>query len=913
MCLDIQLKCAVRDKKTQEEKEQHKQGSIRNEGSKDGFVENRRRQFQQNNFNRRVQQNKFEKGRNAENKEGNKKYHENTVKYAYRPKKAEIPVQNNVNNGTSNAKNGPNIPTTDKLSSGFKGKQNTNKYAVLADYNEEGMGKKINAKQMAEVDYFVKQKLQPTPFETSKWSHKLVNYYKESWERMIDKGDKVEDIEDNMELKLASWNIRGMGTVDKQDEIQKLIPENNLSILAILETRAKGKEVERICSKVFNRWNWTTNMSNCIQEKTKFFCSFVYAANHGKERAELWKDLAYQKKIVNGGPWVLLGDFNVTLHSHEHSYHCLCIITIPNGLKKKKLNMEGFQMYKVVKTTKKLKKSMKRLNLRNGNLFTKVLLLKDKLKEWQSKIDEDPFNTTFREEEAVILKEYKEAMGRMHKSIIESICDENEVRYFGEDVPGQFLKHFQNFLGKEKAAEMIKDITDKEIKEAIFDIDNDKSPGLDGYTSRFFTKAWICSAVKEFFQTGKLLKEMNATLISLIPKMNTLNKVSDLYKCISKIGLFLKVLEKFGFHEVMVNWIMTCISTSAFSICVNGQSHGYFKGARGLRQGDAISPYLFTLVMEVLNFILIKNIKSDGSFKYHPGCKDIQLTHLCFADDLMVFCNGDVQSMSIVKKSLNEFSNMSGLLPNLKKAQSSLENYWPSIYLIPKTVVKEIDKVMKNFLWSHGGNNCGKAKIAWKVVYRPKDQGGLGIKPLREWNEVLLMTHIWKIIEQKQNLWVQWVNRVKLKGRNIWDIEIDANDSWGWKMLMGLREKIKPRIFHNIGNGGNTSVWFDKWDHNGPLSNFRTKRDIYDARFKIKDMVVDLIEETRWKWPSEWFDRNSRIFKNGNRDEETMIKIVKNEIKEKLASLIVRRSVAVKRIFEEWELLDDLGENGKEM
>ncbi|GKA90278.1 hypothetical protein Tco_0812148 [Tanacetum coccineum] len=229
---------------------------------------------------------------------------------------------------------------------------------------------------------------------------------------------------------------------------------------------------------------------------------------------------------------------------------------------------------------------------------------------------------------------------------------------------------------------------------------------------------------------------------------------------------------------------------------------------------------------------------------------------------------------------------------------------------------------MKNFLWSHGSSNGGKAKIAWKVVCRPKDQSGLGIKPLREWNEVLLMKHIWKIVEQKQNLWVQWVNRVKLKGRNIWDIEINDNDSWGWKMLMGLRDKMKMHIFHNIGNGLTTSIWFDKWDHNGTLSNFITKRDIYDARLNSNNRVADLIDEARWKWPSEWIgmfpilkdiqvpslndspnkanERNSRAFKNGSEDEETVIKIVKDEIRGKLTSLNVKRSAIVKRVFEEW-------------
>ncbi|GJU01456.1 RNA-directed DNA polymerase, eukaryota, reverse transcriptase zinc-binding domain protein [Tanacetum coccineum] len=90
---------------------------------------------------------------------------------------------------------------------------------------------------------------------------------------------------------------------------------------------------------------------------------------------------------------------------------------------------------------------------------------------------------------------------------------------------------------------------------------------------------------------------------------------------------------------------------------------------------------------------------------------------------------------------------------------------------------------------------------------------------------------------------------------SVWDIDIDVNDSWGWKKLMELRDRIKPHIFHNIGNGKSTSVWYDKWHQLGPLSNIITRREIYDARFKDNDCVFDMIENGRWRWPSEWWEK----------------------------------------------------------
>ncbi|XP_022014977.1 uncharacterized protein LOC110914496 [Helianthus annuus] len=133
-------------------------------------------------------------------------------------------------------------------------------------------------------------------------------------------------------------------------------------------------------------------------------------------------------------------------------------------------------------------------------------------------------------------------------------------------------------------------------------------------------------------------------------------------------GFLKNALLGFGFHRKMVDWIMVCVSTVSFSICVNGTVHGFFKGKRGLRQGDPISPYLFTLVMEVLTSILHHAVRIDSSFRFHNKCEKQQIINLCFADDLFLFARGEVNSARCIMTSLAKFTKMSGLVPSNQKS-----------------------------------------------------------------------------------------------------------------------------------------------------------------------------------------------------------------------------------------------------
>ncbi|GKF09150.1 RNA-directed DNA polymerase, eukaryota, reverse transcriptase zinc-binding domain protein [Tanacetum coccineum] len=212
----------------------------------------------------------------------------------------------------------------------------------------------------------------------------------------------------------------------------------------------------------------------------------------------------------------------------------------------------------------------------------------------------DPHNRSLREIEAKTFKAYKSALkdeesflkhkakvewldegdknskyfynvvkDRLNRNRISYVEDLNGNAFHGLDVGEQFVMHFKSVLGmsyevssianpgslftkfllESEALNLIRAVSDDEIKNALFSIDGNKAPGPDGFSAQFFKDAWsvigsdVCKAVKDFFVNGKLFKEVNATVIALVPKITTPSKVSD-YRPIACCNVVYKIISK---------------------------------------------------------------------------------------------------------------------------------------------------------------------------------------------------------------------------------------------------------------------------------------------------------------------------------------------------------------------------------
>lgn len=85
---------------------------------------------------------------------------------------------------------------------------------------------------------------------------------------------------------------------------------------------------------------------------------------------------------------------------------------------------------------------------------------------------------------------------------------------------------------------------------------------------------------------------------------------------------------------------------------------------------------------------------------------------------------------------------------------------------MPRKVIIEVEKVLKNFLW--GGTR--KVKVKQSNICQPNDKRGLGIPNLTILNDTYILRNIWNICELKEGLRVKWVLLVILKEKSFWEV-----------------------------------------------------------------------------------------------------------------------------------------------
>eukprot|EP00253_Pinus_taeda_P020147 PITA_20147 len=119
---------------------------------------------------------------------------------------------------------------------------------------------------------------------------------------------------------------------------------------------------------------------------------------------------------------------------------------------------------------------------------------------------------------------------------------------------------------------------------------------------------------------------------------------------------------------------MGCITNINFVVLINGAASHFFKSQRGLRQGCPLSPLLFLLAAEGLSRLILK-AKQSGMLTGLEVAVNLFISHLLFVDDILLFLNGNLPEVKVLKDIINLFLKAIGLQINPRKSHFILEGF----------------------------------------------------------------------------------------------------------------------------------------------------------------------------------------------------------------------------------------------
>ncbi|KAL0307418.1 UNVERIFIED_CONTAM: hypothetical protein Sangu_3031200 [Sesamum angustifolium] len=484
----------------------------------------------------------------------------------------------------------------------------------------------------------------------------------------------------------AIWNVRGLNRRDHQVAVRDLVCEFRLHFIALLETRVLQSNATRIQSGVLSRWRW-----------------FVDYAGLGNRIWIAWNDELIDVDILNGlidlvvtignVPWLVRGDFNAVLDMSEvndslgitavwmvgafgrdwidcllmmfgwtmaepvlYMPHTSYIGSLTDGLER------GLSKYAVTRKLKALKPIFRQQRRCKGDLAMNVKLAAGFLE--------------------IMLRQRAKLQWLKGETNAPRF---SSVGFVGGDrtdraIDLRYLRPWaRHILTDDEAQAVIRPITIDEVKTAFFDIEEDKAPGPDGFSSGFFKAAWpvvggevrtphsvaefrpisCCNVIYKVI-TKIIVSRIRESLDLLIsPSQNAFvpgrlisdnvllaqelfsgyNQCRLLPRCALKVDLrkaydtvewdfLIATLRMFGFPALFIRWIEECVTSAHYSVVVNG---------RGI--------------------------------SVHWRCQELKLFQLSFADDLLLLCKADVRSVNLFCRGLDRFATLSGLHTNPQKSQ----------------------------------------------------------------------------------------------------------------------------------------------------------------------------------------------------------------------------------------------------
>lgn len=180
--------------------------------------------------------------------------------------------------------------------------------------------------------------------------------------------------------------------------------------------------------------------------------------------------------------------------------------------------------------------------------------------------------------------------------------------------------------------------------------------------------------------------------------------------------------------------------------------------------------------------------------------------------------------------------NLAGRTCLVKSVMAAIPTYMMQVFWLPRSIIMELNKTMRRFLWSKQKNNRGWHLINWDIVTEEKAYGGLGVKDMDHANAALLGKAVWNLIDKPGKLWVRVMREKYLSNSSLMQVQQVQNASPVWKGILKARDRLKEGFNFRMGTG-TTSLWYADWSGMGKIANQIPYVNIADTQLTLGDLV----------------------------------------------------------------------------
>jgi hypothetical protein len=134
-----------------------------------------------------------------------------------------------------------------------------------------------------------------------------------------------------------------------------------------------------------------------------------------------------------------------------------------------------------------------------------------------------------------------------------------------------------------------------------------------------------------------------------------------------------------------------------------------------------------------------------------------------------------------------------------------------NIYLLPDTLISDIERMINAFWWGGGTNSGGIRWLAWDKLACPKDEGGLGFRDFHSFNMAMVAKQGWNFMHNSNTLVARLYKARYFPKNSFLESHLGNNPSFAWRSIWRSREVLAYGCRWQIRDGSKIKVMHEPW------------------------------------------------------------------------------------------------------